>query len=388
MRLQLILPRVNATEIAQPSRCRYCGGGYVRLHQTVDKRLRDTVYLRVQAQRYRCLSCGRTFRIYPQGVTREQTSQRVKGLAVLLYLLGLSYGATALALEALGVYVCKSRVYDTVQAVAKRVPGLRRQAVFQDIRTPVVGSDVTSVRCHGQWLPLGLAIDDISGLVLSVDCLAGEDAETLKAWLEPIVTAVGAQIMVSDDADSYKRVADELGLRHQVCKSHVERNTDALIESLAPAAARDEDGSLAAIEVSAQQAVADLDRLTQLMRTRQRAAGCELGTVHQRYVRAAPPREGERATLAYRLRSLFLDRWNLWPRLTLYRTWEGPDGQTIDGTNNGSERAIGWWVKERYRTMRGYKRVESALNVSRLLIWSGNSLGKGGADLGLLFGQG
>ena len=38
--------------------------------------------------------------------------------------------------------------------------------------------------------------------------------------------------------------------------------------------------------------------------------------------------------------------------------------------------------------MRGYKRVESALNVSRLLIWSGNSLGKGGADLGLLFGQG
>jgi transposase-like protein len=386
MRLQLILPRVNAAEITQPTRCQHCGGRYLHLHQTVDKPLRDTLYQRVQAQRYRCLECGRTFRVYPQGVTREQTSQRVKGLAVLLYLLGLSYGATALALEALGVYLCKSRVYDTVQAVAKRVPGLKREAVFQGIQTPVVGSDVTSVRCCGQWQPLGLAIDDTSGLVLSVDCLSGEDAQTLQAWMEPIVTAVGAQVMVSDDADSYKRVADELGLQHQVCKSHVERNTDALIESLAPAAARDEDGSLAAIQVSAQQAVADLDRLGQLIRSRQRADGSELGTIHQRYARAAPPREGERASLAYRVRSLFLDRWDLWPRLTLYRTWQGPDGQTIDGTNNGTERAIGWWVKERYRTMRGYKRVESAVNVSRLLTWCGNALGRGGADLGLLFG--
>jgi hypothetical protein len=49
---------------------------------------------------------------------------RVKGLAVLLYLLGLSYGAVSLALEALGVYLCKSRVYDTVQAVGERVPGV------------------------------------------------------------------------------------------------------------------------------------------------------------------------------------------------------------------------------------------------------------------------
>jgi len=54
------------------------------------------------------------------------------------------------------------------------------------------------------------------------------------------------------------------------------------------------------------------------------------------------------------------------------------------GTNNGSERAIGWWIKERYRTMRGYKRVESAVNVSRLLAWCGNHLDRGGADLALL----
>jgi hypothetical protein len=29
----------------------------------------------------------------------------------------------------------------------------------------------------------------------------------------------------------------------------------------------------------------------------------------------------------------------------------------LDGTNNSAERTIGWWIKERYRTMRGYKRT-------------------------------
>lgn len=56
----------------------------------------------------------------------------------------------------------------------------------------------------------------------------------------------------------------------------------------------------------------------------------------------------------------------------------------LDGTNNSSERTIGWWIKERYRTMRGYKRRKSAVNVSRLLAWCGNHWNCGGADLSLL----
>jgi hypothetical protein len=81
---------------------------------------------------------------------------------------------------------------------------------------------------------------------------------------------------------------------------------------------------------------------------------------------------------------LFLDRWSLWQRLTRYRIWKGAKGETIDGTNNGCERAIGWWVKERYRTMQDYKRSKSTVNVSRLLAWCGNGLERGGGDLALL----
>jgi hypothetical protein len=38
-------------------------------------------------------------------------------------------------------------------------------------------------------------------------------------------------------------------------------------------------------------------------------------------------------------------------------------------------------VNERYRTIRGYKRRESVLNVSRLIAWAANLLDAGGADL-------
>jgi hypothetical protein len=229
-----------------------------------------------------------------------------------------------------------------------------------------------------------LTVDDTSGLVLSVDGLSGEDADTLQEWIAPVAESVGAEILVTDDADALKNVADELGLEQQVCKGHVERNTEGLIETLQAEARTDADGSLAAIGVPPEQALADLGRLEELIHTRRPEDVDELADMHLRYIAASPPGTGEKASAAYRLRLLFLDRWNLWPRLTRYRSWRGPNGETIDGTNNGSERAIGWWVKERYRTMRGYKRKESAVNVSRLLAWCGNHLTRGGADLSLL----
>ena len=386
MRLQLILPRVELSEMNLPSVCPYesCQGRHFRHHQEVDKPLKDTEYDAVFAHRYECLRCKRTFRLYPQGVTRAQTSQRVKGLAVMLYLLGLSYGATSVALEALGVYMCKTSIYEAVQAAAEQVPGMNRQEVFAGVRTPALGGDLTSVKCHGEWLPLGLAVDDTTGLVLTVDALSAEDADTLKEWLDPVAEAVEAELLVSDDADAFKSVAEDLGLDHQVCKGHVKRNTEAFIESMEPKVEADEDGSLAAIGVTPEQARKDLSRLGEMILSRQPEEENELEKMHHRYTGAFPPGGGEKATNAYRLRLMYLDRWSLWRRLTRYRTWQGPKGETVDGTNNGCERAIGWWIKERYRTMRGYKRPKSAVNVSRLLAWCGNHLERGGADLALL----
>ena len=379
MRLKLILPVVEVGKYTPPDECPYgCGGTEFYLRQEVKKQVTDTIHHTVKARRYECLSCRHTFRVYPLGINQKQFSQRALGLAVMLYVLGLSYGAVVLLLEALGLWIGKTTVYEAVQAVAERVPGMRQAHLFQGYRTAALGADLTSVKCKGKWLPLGVTVDPLTGITLSIDQLSGEDAQTLKAWLAPIIETIDARVLVTDDADALKTAADENGVYHQVCKSHVGRNTDALIEQLQAVLANGCNPSLEQIGVSVQQAWLDLQRLKELIHLRRPDAQGELESMYRRYQEAKPASRGKPASVAYRLRNLLLDRWNLWPRLTFYRGWKDAAGHPIlDGTNNATERAIGWWIKERYRTMRGYKREQSALNVSRLIAHCGNHLENG-----------
>jgi hypothetical protein len=379
MRLSLILPPVQPERYPAVETCPYagCGGRHVQHWQSVPKPLRDTQVTEVVAQRYRCGRCGRTFRVYPVGVSHDQTSARLKGVAVLFYVLGMSYGAVATALTALGWPLSKVAVYYAVQEAGAAVAGLRREAVHHGGgRVVALGADLTSVRCGGQWLTVGLSVDAVHGTVLRLDLLPNGEAATLTAWIAELAAVLGAELLVSDDADPFKTAADATGLAHQICKAHVQRNTAAWVQAISPALEGDAEGSLAALGVSPAQAVADCQELLRLMTARQPtpASRATLAAMHHRYLGAAKPAKGESMSLADRLRLFSLDRWNLWGRLTRYRTWMGPDGETLDGTNNACERAIGWWIKERSRSMRGYKRPQSVLHVSRLIAAMGNAL--------------
>jgi hypothetical protein len=280
-------------------------------------------------------------------------------------------------------------VYAAVQAAGARVPGLRRDAVRLPVGQALVaalGADLTSLKCQGEWLTVAVSVDAVGGAALTVDVLASGETADLVAWLEQVAAAVGAEILVTDDADGFKAAADATGLAHQVCKAHVVRNTDAWVERHEAALAVDADGSLALIGVDPAHAVADVRTLRRLVHERDPTpeATRTLRAIHRRYQGAPPPAKGEGTSLAYRLRLFSLDRWNLWDRLTRYRTWTTADGERLDGTNNATERAIGWWVKERYRGMRGYKRKASVLNVSRLVAWAGTGLKGSGVDLALV----
>jgi hypothetical protein len=61
--------------------------------------------MEVTVHRYKRLRCNRTLRVHAKGVGEAQISLCVKGLGILLYLLGLSHGAVSLALDALGVHM-------------------------------------------------------------------------------------------------------------------------------------------------------------------------------------------------------------------------------------------------------------------------------------------
>jgi hypothetical protein len=126
MHLQVRLPKVEPAHIEPPSQCPFrdrknrkkpCAGTHFKAHQwNCRKPLRNTKHTQVMAHRYRCLKCQCTFRVYPTGISHDHQSDTLKGLSVLLYILGLSYQGVADLLEALQYPLSKTTAYENVQA--------------------------------------------------------------------------------------------------------------------------------------------------------------------------------------------------------------------------------------------------------------------------------
>ena len=180
MHLRVRLPKVEPHTIQAPNQSPYvdrphahqpCPGKRFKPHPLHGhKPLRDTRHDQVRVQRYRCLSCRRTFRVYPPGVSAAQQSDTLKALSVLLYRLGLSDQGVADLLEALMQPLCKSTVYPNVQAAGARAMQLRQQWLAQpNTRVAVLGIDCTHVKRLGQDTIVAVATSILSGAPLTFD---------------------------------------------------------------------------------------------------------------------------------------------------------------------------------------------------------------------------
>jgi transposase-like protein len=364
MRLQVLLPRVQPDVYVEPESCPYgCGGSYFHPHgaQGVVKPLRDTQYSEVRVYRRTCMRCGRTFRVYPQGVSAgAQQSERVKGVTVLLYMLGLSYGAVEDFTHALGCGVGKTTVYNNVQAAGEAARKRVRHNVQTGGQRKVIGVDGTFVKVKGESVGIEVVVDDASGELLGLEIVTSENSAEILEVIQEVAELVDAEVLVSDDHGAYQEVVDEIGTEHQICRNHAKRNVDELTASIRKQLAHSTPPP-AGCELTEDQVLADLDTLQQLIRERPPDGEVQLEAMYDRYKTVPKPPPHTRHSPWYRARMLVTRLWNRWRNLTLDQRRDD-----LDGTNNSSERLIGWWIKERYRTMRGYKREASIKNVVHL----------------------
>jgi hypothetical protein len=158
MHLSVRLPKVEPSAIPIPTRCplrrgkKQCSGLHFKLHVVVCRKpLRDTKFSEVLCHRYRCLKCCRSFRVYPQGVSNNHQSDRLKGLSILLYILGRSYQGVVDLLESLEQPMAKATVFNNVQAAGQRAQRLR-QARLTHLAGKIqgLGADLTYVKCLGE----------------------------------------------------------------------------------------------------------------------------------------------------------------------------------------------------------------------------------------------
>jgi transposase-like protein len=364
MRIRVRLPQVHPDEYDTPTHCPHegCGGVQFKRHgaQGETKAVRDPQVGEVIAYRWHCLRCGKTFRVYPRGVGREQQSDRLQALSVLLYVLGLSYGGVEDLLSALGVPLGKTAVYLNVQTAGMAARRQQRQFLLLGGKRAVIGSDGTYVKVKGQEVGVQVVVDDRDSALLGLELIVSENAAEVLSVVRAVAEQVQAEVLVSDDLDTYKRVADDLDLEHQICRSHVKRNVDALAEEFREQL-RAKERLPVGVDSSPERLAQDLEQLQELVRARPSDAETRLEQLYARYQQAPQPKAGERHTVWFRMRMLITRLWERWHRLTLDQR-----RTDLDGTNNSSERLIGWQIKERYRSMRGYKRNESILNVVTL----------------------
>lgn len=356
MKIRLVIPDVNARPEDRPRECRSCGGGILHLHQTVAKPIRDHKVGSVEAHRYRCASCRKTFRHYPSGVTAKDQSRRTVALAAVMYGLGLSCSAASHLLGALGAGIGKTTVWRDAQeageALRRRRPGGR---------VLVLGADETVFGVGGGEVVVGFVTDAQTGRFLGFDILTRGDGAAFAEWLRPYAEEYGAEVLVSDDNGSYSAAAEGLRLGHQLCITHVRKYVSRRAGSILEQAG----GEWGEGDPRLPELGEALRRIRELVDELPEGGGEELGELHRGYLWAAPPGEGAKASAGYRMRMLTLELWEKWGKVRLYL--DRPE-LGLDGTDNCSERNIGK-SKVRYKTMRGYKSPPGMGNGIALTQW-------------------
>jgi transposase-like protein len=331
MKIVLQLPETKRINSARPRKCKHCQGETFQRWGRVVRKVKDPRMRSVVVHRYRCTSCTRTFRHYPQGVTAAQQTERMKKLAVICWSLGLSYRGLELILSAFGVVLSRMSGWRDVQAEGQ---ALRRNLRWKPAR--LVGVD-------GAWLNgqgVMVAVDLGDGKLLDIAHIDEKDKAAVTKWLRTLKQQHDIGAIVTDDLSVYPGIAEQLEVGHQVCQFHVRRwvgRTCWELKNSLP-----EDWLWAVDEIKA------------LMADMPPTAPQRLHALWKQ-VPGNKRRKGKDTPLE-QLRRLLARLMTSWERYTTF--FHDPE---IPWTNNLTEQAIGRF-KSRARRTRGYKTEQGRLN--------------------------
>lgn len=323
----LHLPDVKAKTEGRPEKCPYCASQVLQRWGSNLKAVKDTHVEQATIYRYRCAECKRTFRHYPQGVTNAHQSLRLVVYAALCWVFGASLRKTSALLSAFPAVLSHTSVWRDAQTLSA---SLKRS---QPSKVRILGVDGFYPKIAGQEQPAVVAVDLGSGQPLALGAVSEKDWRAVVTWLEPLVSAWGVEVIVTDDLRELDVVARQLGVAHQVCHFHLLRwlwrALKELRNQLDPA----------------QQPLSD--EVWQIARDRPPQGSKRLFELWQSLpVRHSRDRS---ASALFRLRLLILRLTETWSQYTLDQSLGD-----VPATNNGTEQAIGKW-RMRSHSTRGFK---------------------------------
>lgn len=325
----LKLPEVKRQRAERPRVCPYCEGNTFQRWGQVSKPVKDIRVRNVKVYRYRCCQCKRTFRHYPEGNSRADQTERLRVFAILLWTLGLSHRASSLILSGLNVLVSFMTIWRDVQEEARK---LQKRTAWKPVR--IVGLDGAYVLGWGAKQPVLVVVDLGTGQPLALGYIDESNPQAVQRWLAPLIQKHGITVIVTDDLSSYKLVAENLQLGHQICQCHVRRWVGKALKELQ--------------ETVPKQWRWVLDEIHSLLDLLPIEGSKTLYALWKQLPGRRSKRDQARSALE-QLRDLLLRLSQDWHTYCTFQS--EPE---IPWTNNATEQAIGR-MKMRARTVRGYK---------------------------------
>jgi len=332
----LKLPAVKVAAESRPKACPYCQGEILQRHGGELRQIRDPNVKEALVYRYRCCGCKRTFRHYPEGIDRAQQSLRLRALAALCWVLGLSHRGIEAVFPVFGIEIARMTAWRDVQELAGQK---KRQRMWQPVR--VLGLDGAYVRAWGKTRAVLMAVDLGTGEPVAIGYLDEKDSQAVRRWLEPLVKRLGVSVIVTDDLSTYRTVAEQLDLEHQVCQFHLRRWVGLALYELKQE-----------LPEGYQEVIAEIKHLVNELPAQ---GGSRLFELWKRTPVVKSARD-EPLTPSERLRNLIIRLSENWHRYRVF-DWQ-PD---VPWTNNATEQVIGRG-KVRSRSVRGYKTRDGLLN--------------------------
>jgi transposase-like protein len=255
--------------------------------------------------------------------------------------MGMSLRNVQLGLSVFGAKISHMTVWRDLQEQAEL---LKKRRQWKKVR--VLGVDGAYPRLKGKKPATLIAVDLGTGQPIAIGKVDEANPQLVRRFLEPVVKRLGVSVIVTDDLVTYRKVAEKLGLEHQVCQFHVRRWVGLALRELRQSLPEEWQWVL--------------DEIKHLLSELPPEGSRRLFELWKQIPQRRTGREGELSPLD-QLRLLLIrlsEHWNS------YRVF---DWQTdVPWTNNGTEQAIGR-MKMRDRTVRGYKSwqgMEAALFLS------------------------
>jgi len=316
-------------------RCPHCGRVNGNIHSGIRHRpISDLKASTVLQRRMQCPHCGLTWTLRVQGVgPGRQRSDRLRGIGVILYMLGLSYRSVAQFLPCLDCCGSKSSIERDVTEAGQKATDLHRSAPRMRVR--VLGVDGTGDAMAGRKGGLLFFVNIERGKLLLVEPIGETEAALVRRHVRRVLAEVGAEELRTDEHSVYEGIVSPG--KHRLCLTHWRKSKGKRAWDLLQEALR----------TGRELEAATLQDLLELLRQQPRGPTVpeQLSRLVRRYINA-------RRGLPWKINQLLQH---------IERTWAKVSDDPADPTNNATERLIGLTLKIRAKTMRGFKSKRKVL---------------------------